>query len=199
MYAIQQITLDQLGSYGQIAIAYETDHIYQIVMPNHGLGGLQLEKVQINPALKIDADGGGNRPLDWVKEFDMAHWGIFLALDKGEPVGGAIVAVDTPGVNMLEGKNDLAVLWDLRVRPEYRSRGVGTALFQHGVQWARQKGCNLLKIETQNLNPQACHFYAKQGCELGQIHRYAYGFPKTDGVEEAMLIWYLCLSEKEVQ
>jgi len=47
-----------------------------------------------------------------------------------------------------------------------------------------------LKVETQNINVPGCRFYAKQGCELGAIHRYGYaGCP--DIAHEAMLFWYL--------
>ena len=60
--------------------------------------------------------------------------------------------------------------------------------------WARKKGCRQLKIETQNVNVPACRFYARQGCELGAIHRYGYaGCP--DVAHEAMLLWYLKLCQ----
>jgi GNAT superfamily N-acetyltransferase len=34
---------------------------------------------------------------------------------------------------MLEGRDDLAVLWALRVHPDYRSEGVGHQLFKAAV------------------------------------------------------------------
>ena len=47
-------------------------------------------------------------------------------------------------------------------------------------------------IETQNINVNACRFYAKQGCKLGGINRYGYGdHPQVK--HEVMLIWYLDL------
>jgi hypothetical protein len=42
------------------------------------------------------------------------------------------------------------------------------------------------KSETQNNNVSACRFYAKQGCVLGGINRYAY----PDHPDEAQLLWY---------
>jgi GNAT superfamily N-acetyltransferase len=83
----------------------------------------------------------------------------------------------------------LAVLWDIRVQPERRGRGVGKALFYASVDWACRRGCRQLKVETQNVNVAACRFYASQGCELGAIHRYGYaGHPQVG--HEAMLLWY---------
>ena len=108
---------------------------------------------------------------------------------NGSRLGGAVVAWNTPGVDMLEGRDDLAVLWDLRVHPDHRREGVGSRLFQHAAAWARAKGCRQLKIETQNINVRACKFYAKQGCYLGAVHAGAYPeFP-----EEVQLLWYLDL------
>jgi GNAT superfamily N-acetyltransferase len=96
-------------------------------------------------------------------------------------------------VNLLEGRQDLAVLWDIRVRPDARGLGIGTALFRHAAAWARSKGCRQMKIETQNVNVPACRFYAHMGCELGMVHRFGYAaIPAV--ADEAMLFWYLKLA-----
>jgi GNAT superfamily N-acetyltransferase len=86
----------------------------------------------------------------------------------------------------LEDRTDLAVLWDIRVAEGMRGRGLGTALFRTAEEWAREQRCRQLKVETQNINVPACRFYAKQGCVLGAIHRFAY----PDFPEEAQLLWY---------
>ena len=52
--------------------------------------------------------------------------------------------------------------------------------------WVVARGCRWLKVETQNINVPACRFYAKQGCVLGAIHRFAY----PDYPNEAQLLWY---------
>jgi GNAT superfamily N-acetyltransferase len=87
---------------------------------------------------------------------------------------------------MLEGRSDLAVLWDIRVADDVRSRGVGTRLFSAAAEWAQSRGCSSLKIETQNINVPACGFYARMGCTLGAINRFAY----TDLPDEVQLVWY---------
>ena len=92
---------------------------------------------------------------------------------------------------MLAGRDDIAVLWDIRVHPDHRRSGIGTALFAEVVKWSRQKSCKYLKIETQNINVPACRFYAKQGCRLGEINRFAYIEPRV--AHEVMLVWYLNL------
>jgi hypothetical protein len=63
---------------------------------------------------------------------------------------------------------------------------VGSALFARAAAWAKAKGCQQLKIETQNVNVPACRLYAKRGCELGAIRRWAY--PGQN--DEVQLLWY---------
>jgi GNAT superfamily N-acetyltransferase len=87
---------------------------------------------------------------------------------------------------MLEDRRDVAVLWDIRVAAEVRGQRVGTALFDAAEKWAVTHGCQRLKGETQNINVPACRFYAKQRCELGAIHRFAY----PDLPNETQLLWY---------
>ena len=70
---------------------------------------------------------------------------------------------------MLEGRRDLAALWDIRVSPNARRQGVGSALFERVEAWAGLHGCRQLRIETQNTNVQACRVYERQGCQLRVI------------------------------
>ena len=88
-----------------------------------------------------------------------------------------------------ESRDDLAVLWDIRVHPELRRTGIGSQLFRSAVEWARQKGCKQLKVETQDINVPACRFYAAQGCELRTVNPDAY----PDLPHETQLLWYLHL------
>jgi GNAT superfamily N-acetyltransferase len=87
---------------------------------------------------------------------------------------------------MLEGRDDIALLWDIRVAPTARRRGVGAALFRAAEAWARARGAAWLKVETQNVNAPACRFYVRQGCTLGAVHRFAY--PALP--DEVQLLWY---------
>ena len=90
---------------------------------------------------------------------------------------------------MLEGRDDLAVLWALRAHPDYRGEGVGHQLFKAAVAWAKKRLYSELKIETQNNNVAACEFYARQGCILDSIITHAYAeFP-----DEIQFIWRLKL------
>jgi GNAT superfamily N-acetyltransferase len=190
---IQEIGVDLLPRYAEIPMSFKVEAVFRIEVIDKGLGGFLLIEEKIAPYTKdYDSikENGDSGPIGWTKRFDVSKWGVFLALNGTRPVGGATVAIDTPDVNILESRKDLAVLWDIRVHPDERRCGVGSRLFKHVADWAKQKGCRQLKVETQNINVPACRFYAKQGCELGAIHRYGYaGCP--DVAHEVMLFWYL--------
>ena len=187
---------DLLSDYATIPIAFEVRSILQVEALQNGLGGLRLVKQPVSPFYIKDYDAyEDGPPTTWLRQFDMHNWGFLLARasQATQPIGGAAIAWKTNGVNMLEGRSDLAVLWDIRVQPQFRGQGIGASLLARAADWARQRSCTQLKIETQNVNVPACRFYASQGCELGVIHRHAYaGQPHV--AHETMLIWYLRLS-----
>lgn len=196
-FEINEVGIAGLSEYAKVPIRFEVSSIFEVELVEDGLGGMLLhERPVAAPSVKdYDAHGEG-RPQDWPQEFDIGNWAIFLATQEGRPVGGAAVAYNTAGVNMLEGRQDLAVLWDIRVHPDARGQGIGRALFQRAVTFARERSCSQLKVETQNVNVRACRFYAAQGCRLGAIQRYAYaGEPEV--ADEVMLLWYLDLQEEE--
>ena len=179
---------DSLPNYGEIPIAFTVHSRYRVAANDRARNGWRLTEEPVHPAYVKDYDAGGERPLRWRRR-DLSNWVILAALLEGGRVGGAVVARNTPGVDMLEGRDDLAVLWDLRVHPDQRRQGIGQRLFDYAAAWARAQGCRQLKIETQNINVPACRFYAKQGCHLGAVKPGAY----PEYPDEIQLLWYLDL------
>jgi GNAT superfamily N-acetyltransferase len=181
-----------LARYGEVPIAFRVETVFRVEEMDGGLGGLRLIATPLAEPYVKDYDAlepGG--PANWARRFDVSNWGFFQAADAGRPVGGAVVAFGCPQVHMLAGRNDLAVLWDLRVAPSRRGEGIGTALLAHAADWAAARGCRQLKIETQDVNVPACRFYAARGCRLAAIDRHAYADPRV--AHEAMLTWLLDL------
>jgi GNAT superfamily N-acetyltransferase len=128
----------------------------------------------------------GEGPLYWGHRFDLSNWALFTARRGDRIVGGAAVAFDTPELTLLQGRTDLAILWDIRVSPDVRRRGIASRLFQMVERWAESRGCRQLMIETQNTNVGACRSYERQGCQLRAIDRAAY--PELP--DEIQLLWY---------
>jgi GNAT superfamily N-acetyltransferase len=178
--------MSRLGEHATVPIAFLVDRILGVSVLDAGLGGILLAEMEVDQPWVKDYDAiEGEGPTRWPKRFDTANWGLLAAHEERRRVGGAVVAYDTAGLHMLEGRSDMAVLWDLRVHPDVRSTGVGSALFRAVEQWSRQRRCRMLKVETQNTNLAACRFYARMGCTLGAIHRHAY----SDLPDETQLLW----------
>lgn len=174
----------------RISISFKVESVFDVSAPDGGLGGLILSERRLDTPYVKDYDTAeGEHPAQWAVRFDVSNWGLIGAHSNGVRVGGAVVAFNTRGVNVLEGRRDLAVLWDIRVSPEARGQGAGFALFRAVEVWAAARGCRQLKIETQNVNVPACRFYARQGCVLGAINRFAY----RELPDEAQLLWYKTL------
>jgi GNAT superfamily N-acetyltransferase len=178
-----------LVEYAAIPIAFE---VTSILSAHQGADSpfVLTERRLDSPYVK-NYDIIGDRPQDWAARFDTSQWGLLLARADGQTLGGATVALGTSDLAMLEGRSDLAVLWDIRIAPTCRRQGVGRALFEAAEAWALARGCREMKVETQNINVAACRFYAAVGCELRVIRENAY--PECPG--EDQLLWYMRLSE----
>ncbi len=185
---VRQEPLSALSDYASVPIAFTTTTVLKVKWIANGLGGVRMVEAPLDQPLTKDFDE--DEPVThWRRFGNISHWGIFAAFSDEHRVGGAVVAHNSPGIHMLEGREDLAVLWDLRVHPSVRRSGVGTRLLDRAIQCARASGCSFLKVESQNTNPAACRFYAKRGLHLGGLRRGVY----PEYPDEVQLLWYLDL------
>src|SRR5918993_52816 len=107
-----------LAEYARVPIAFDVHRVLDLAVPDDGLGGVVLSERSLDvpylsersldvPYLKgYDAPDGG--PTRWATRFDVSRWGAFAARADGRRVGGAVVAFDTAGLDMLERRSDLA-------------------------------------------------------------------------------------------
>ena len=167
LLAIGSLDLDR---YASVSMRLLVESVLEVEPVEGGLGGLRLvERAVASPYLKdYDLDGGG--PLDWSQQFDLGDWHVVLALEGERVVGGAASMPGTPG----GGLGDVATLWDIRVAPDSRRRGIGHALIEDARESARARGFAALLVETQNVNVGACRFYEHEGATLVAIDRLAY-------------------------
>ena len=185
---VRQEPLSALSDYASVPIAFTTTTVLKVEWIANGLGGVRMVEAPLDQPLTKDFDE--DEPVThWRRFGNISHWGIFAAFSDEHRVGGAVVAHNSPGIHMLEGREDLAVLWDLRVHPSVRRSGVGTRLLDRAIQCARASGCSFLKVKSQNTNPAACRFYAKRGLHLGGLRRGVY----PEYPDEVQLLWYLDL------
>lgn len=101
-----------------------------------------------------------------------AYQDAFQAID-GDPNHDLLVAVDgaqilgflqlsfLPGLTYQGGWR--AQVEGVRVSASHRSQGIGRALVEHAMVLARQRGCRLIQLTTDQARPEALRFYEKLG------------------------------------
>ena len=178
---LREEPISELNRYAAVPSVFETHTVFDVIEnPN----GLELREREIGRPYKKDYDSVES-PLEWPTRFDVSNWTLIGAFRSGERVGGAIGALNSPDLGMLEGRGDVLVLWDIRVSPRARRLGIGSSLFRRIEAWGSERRCRELRVETQNTNVGACRFYARQGCRLTRARYHAYSrLP-----DEVQLIW----------
>ena len=187
MLPVNKKTLDR---YSVIPSYFEVNSMLEVEVLDDGFKGMKFrEKKVARPYTKnYDVDG---EPFSWLN-FNTSHWVTFLLSEDESLVGGLTVACQTPELRELNGRNDLADVWDIRVHPDYKHKGYGTRLFQEAVAWSRNKGFKQLCVETQNVNVRACRFYLKQGCRLG-VSTAMLTIATRKKRDEVQLVWFMDL------
>jgi len=193
MITYKQVDKTYFPQYDLVPQRLTVSSIYKIEKLNRGLGGFRLVDTPVERYVKDFCTGDDESVTRW-ERWDLTNWAFFMAFDGEKPVGAATIASRTEGVNMLAGRDDLAVLWDLRVAEAYKGQGIGQILFDMAANWSREQGHTQLKIECQNNNVPAVKFYHKQGAVLSAINEYAY-YNEPDIRHEAQFLWYLELQE----
>lgn len=86
--------------------------------------------------------------------------------------------------------NAYAYIHDIAVDEKYRGQGVGRALMERAIEWAKSQGFPGMMLETQDNNVAACRFYERCGFELCGFDTHLYK-AMDPGTDEIALYWYL--------
>lgn len=174
--------------YDKVAMNVDVRSEYKVERIDNGLGGFIIQETQVKPYIKDLSKY--ERATEYENEFDITNWRFYMAFDGDTPVGAMTVAGKTEGLNMLSGRNDACVLWDIRVADAYKHNGIGQKLLDMGINGAKNDGYCQMIIECQNNNVPACRFYRKQGAVLSKIDMYAY-YSDLEIRNEIQFVWYL--------
>ncbi len=71
-------------------------------------------------------------------------------------------------------------LGNLSVLPEYRHRGIGTALLKHAAETAKARGCRIMRLSIVEENTVLRRWYEENGAEHTGTEKYDF-FPFTCG------------------
>jgi GNAT superfamily N-acetyltransferase len=191
MVKIVRIDSEQLRDYSSIPNYFQVNKVFLVEPIYSGLKGLKFNLVEVEPYTKWkEQPDDSSNPLNWARTFDISCWGIFVAYDGDTPVGGVAVGSDAPiGFEAYFEDKNSATLWDIRVHPDWRLKGVASKLFNQVLDWARKMGFKRLRMEVTSHNVPMCRFMVKHKSSLAAVHLHGYE-TEPDVSEESMLIWY---------
>lgn len=119
---------------------------------------------------------------DYYEYVDCPYKTAFLAYVDGIFAGRIIVRKDW---------NKYAFIEDISVVKENRGKGVGTALIQKTIEWAKNEAMDGLALETQDNNLLACRFYCKCGFKLGAVNTMLYKNLEKPFCDAIAVYWYM--------
>lgn len=92
--------------------------------------------------------------------------GGYVALAGGQIAGAVLLNV--------EPWRSVAKIEDIIVGRQFRRFGIGSLLLNCASDWARNRGCWAIVLETQNVNYPAIQFYLRNGLDVWSVHRHFY-------------------------
>jgi len=177
----------RLAEYAQVPIGFTVAERFDDQALAALIYDATVQAVAVSPTYWKDYDSyPGGHPSAWTRQFELSRWSILAAYDRAHRVGGAVVIVDDPQIDLLRDYPACALLWDVRVAPDARHQGVGSALLEAAEQRARERGARRLRVETQDVNVPACRLYHAQGFRLERATPGAY----AELPNEVQLLWH---------
>ena len=123
-----------------------------------------------------------NEDCDYSLYIDNPDKAVFLAYSDAECIGQIVLRKDW---------NKYAFVEDICVSKSSRGQGVGTALIQKAIEWAKDKKLYGLALETQDNNLLACRFYSKCGFVIGAVNTMLYKNFQKPWSDATAIFWYL--------
>jgi GNAT superfamily N-acetyltransferase len=174
----------RFAEYGSVSSAFEVRE--RVDLARHTSAFPVIPTCAMSPTWTKDYDAlPANAPADWPARFDVRAWLMLAACVGSRRVGGAIVVTDDATLVGLGGRPGCALLWDLRVAPDMRGRGIGRALLARAERTAEAAERRAVDVETQDVNVPACRLYAAAGYQLLELTPDAY--PRAPS--EVRLVW----------
>jgi len=89
----------------------------------------------------------------------------------------------------IESWRSVARVWNLLVDKQYRRQGIGTELMKKAKEFAREKDCRAMTVETQTTNWPALNFYLKMGFQICAVDDHFYTNHDLERKEVALFLY----------
>ncbi|MFN4309100.1 MAG: GNAT family N-acetyltransferase [Ferrovibrio sp.] len=109
-------------------------------------------------------------PAEYGIAFDGLHRigaEVILALDESDRIIGCLQLLVLPGLGSL-GKQR-AQIEAVRIESSLRGKGLGSQLIAHAIERARQRGCGLVQLTSDNSRQGAHRLYERLGFKASHV------------------------------
>ena len=176
---VRAVNVDDTPALHELDYDFETDRIYALHVHNGLIQNkhaavskddqvafaFELIETQVDPPLYKNYREREQMLADLEARVQDAQGG-FVALVDGKVAGAIFLNVDEA--------RSVVNIQDMIVGRQYRRYGVGSLLISCASDWARNRECWAIVLETQNTNYPAIQFYLRNGLEIWSINRSFY-------------------------
>ncbi|MFC1768559.1 GNAT family N-acetyltransferase [Nanoarchaeota archaeon] len=125
------------------------------------------EKPSFRPYLKIKKNGRSIVEEFYKKHIRSKNGQVFIAEDKGKPIGYCLVYIDN-NIPVFELEK-LGYISDMFLLKEYRRKGISSLFFKESKKWCKKKGLKYMSINVNSVNSVARKVYRSWGFEDQRI------------------------------
>src|SRR5437899_3624810 len=175
---VRAVHIDDATALHKLDYSFETDRIYTLRVQGPLAQGDTNSSGSSKPALTFELL---ETPVDPPVYKSLREFGSSLAQLKGKLrcVEGGYIALaggQVAGVILLnvEEERSVARIEHIIVGRQFRRYGIGSLLLSCASDWARNRGCWAIVLETQNVNYPAIQFYLRNGFEAWSVHQHFY-------------------------
>lgn len=175
---VRSVSLADAPALHNLDYSFETDRIYILrvygvlaqsdessSLPGGPALAFELWETPVDPPL-YKSYRGYDRTLAEVEARLSSVDGGYVALAGGQVAGVVLLTV--------EQWRSVARIEDIIVGRQFRRYGIGSLLLNCASDWARNRACWAIVLETQNVNYPAIQFYLRNGLEVWSINRHFY-------------------------
>lgn len=175
---VRSVTISDAPALHKLDYSFETDRIYALRVNGDMAPGNDALQVPDKSALAFEL---------WETPVDLPLYKSFREYEqKLEEVETRLRYVDGGYVALADGQLAGAILLkveecrsitrveDIIVGRQFRRFGIGSLLLNCASDWARNRSCWAIELETQNVNYPAIQFYLQNGLEVWSIHQHYY-------------------------
>ncbi|MFL5626891.1 MAG: GNAT family N-acetyltransferase [Ktedonobacteraceae bacterium] len=187
---VRSVRLSDATALHKLDYSFETDRIYTLRVQGRLAQGDTASRLPGKPALAFELlETSIDPPL--YKSYQEFEGNLASVEAKLTCVHGGYIALaneEAAGVILLNaGERAVARIENLIVSRHFRRYGIGSLLLSCAADWARNRGCWAIVLETQNVNYPAIQFYLRNGLEVWSISQNFYP-PGPDEHEVAIFM-----------